>query len=108
MTKKKTAPFITAAEARLYVPQPDPTGVYAKIDYAVKQAVSLGRSVIDLTTIVGQPHSGAWMTGKPSPYVQDLAAVLEDAGYTIQVDAGSNAARGYINLSWPERDHAID
>lgn len=103
MTKKKPAPFITAAEARAYIAQPDPTGVYAKIDYAVKQAVALGRTVVDLTTIIGQPHSGAWMTGKMSPYVQELTTVLEDAGYTIEVNAGSNAARGYVNLSWAEQ-----
>lgn len=114
MTKKTSHPLLTAEAARNYVPATDPSGVYAKIDYAVRQAVTNGRSFVDISTIIPQPHSGAWMvqtvsnashtgdtTGKLNPYCQGVYDVLTAAGYTIETSPGSGAARGYIRLSWP-------
>ena len=60
---KKTLPIITAAAARDYVQPVDPTGLFGKIDYAVKAAAALGKSEADLTSLIPQPHSGAWMEG---------------------------------------------
>lgn len=101
---KKTFPLMTAAEARDYVPALDPTGVFAKIDHAVRNAVSLGRTTVDISTIVPQPNSGAWMTGKTegNTAVLGLISVLVDAGYRIETFAGSAAKRGFINISWNE------
>ena len=100
----KTLPLLTAAEARAYVPALDPTGVYAKIDHAVRNAVSLGRTHADITTAVPQPNSGAWMTGKieGNTTVQGLISTLTEAGYAIETNAGTPAARGYIRISWAE------
>lgn len=105
MTKKTSLPLLSAADARAYVPALDPTGVYAKIDHAIRNAISLGRTHVDLSTIVPQPNSGAWMTGKiaGNATVQGLIAILTEAGYTIETFEGSPAKRGYINLSWAEQ-----
>ncbi|USN14990.1 hypothetical protein PAPPERLAPAPP_00630 [Brevundimonas phage vB_BpoS-Papperlapapp] len=105
---KKTLPLLSAAEARAYVPALDPTGVYAKIDHAVRNAVSLGRDHVDISTIVPQPNSGAWMTGKiaGNATVLGLIETLADAGYQVETFEGSPAKRGFINLSWAETAEA--
>lgn len=100
-----TLPLLTAAEARAYVPAMDPTGVYAKIDHAVRNAVSLGRDFADISTIVPQPNSGAWMTGKiaGNTTVTGLIETLTAAGYSIKTSPGSGAARGFIRIYWAEK-----
>lgn len=84
---KKTLPLITAAAARDYVAPVDPTGLFGKIDYAVKAAAALGRSEIDLAPLVPQPHSGAWMEGKTegNTFLANVISVLQEAGYTFDV-----------------------
>lgn len=101
---KKTFPLLTAADARAYVPAQDPTGVYAKIDHAVRNAIALGRDHADISTIIPQPASGAWMTGKTAgnAAIAGFAETLSAAGYTVETFAGSPAERGYIRLTWAE------
>lgn len=117
MSKKPsiTLPLLTAEAARSFSPSTDPSGVYGKIDYAVRNAVTNGRDFVDISTIIPQPHSGAWMVQKTrnaqhtgdttaalNPYCQGINDTLVAAGYSVETSAGSGAARGYIRISWAD------
>jgi hypothetical protein len=94
--------MITAEEARNLKPTMDATSAILDIiENAIKRRMHQGLGhEVEITAMIPQPHSGAWMSGDTNETVAALDQTLKDAGYEVAIYEGGTRGRGYIKVSW--------
>lgn len=92
--------MLSAAEARVLMPQLDLERILAEIDTLVREAASSGKGTVDVARVIRNVPMDNWSYARKSAAQAQIFKALKDLGYEVKAHDGGHSGGATYYVTW--------